>query len=44
MATTGEPTASELIDKRIAGFAEWRGEMLGLLRELILAADPHVVE
>ena len=41
--TEGQP-ASELIDKRIADLADWRGETLSRMRKLIKAADPHVVE
>lgn len=36
--------ASELIDQRIAGLDDWRGETLGSLRALIRGADPQVVE
>jgi hypothetical protein len=36
--------ASELIDERIRGLGDWRGEALGRVRELIKAADPDVVE
>jgi hypothetical protein len=39
----GEP-ASELISKRIADLADWRGETLGKVRKLILQADPDVIE
>ena len=39
----GQP-ASELISKRIAELADWRGETLGRMRTLIKAADPAVVE
>lgn len=38
------PTPSELIDGKIAGLADWRGEMLATLRKLILQADRGVVE
>ncbi|NKI95515.1 DUF1801 domain-containing protein [Rhizobacter sp. SG703] len=38
------PTPSELIDQKIDGLADWRGEMLATLRALILAADPGVTE
>ena len=41
--TEGQP-ASELIDKRIADLADWRGETLSRMRKLIKAADPDVVE
>ena len=36
--------ASELISKRIAELADWRGETLGRMRKLIHEADPDVVE
>ena len=38
------PSASELIDKRIAELGDWRGETLALMRTLIKEADPGVVE
>jgi hypothetical protein len=38
------PSASELITKRIAGLADWRGKALGRMRKLIKEADPDVVE
>ena len=37
-------SASELISKRIAELADWRGETLGKMRALIKDADPDVVE
>jgi len=37
-------SASELIDKRIANLADWRGEILSVMRKLIQDADPDVVE
>jgi hypothetical protein len=37
-------TPSELIDKRIAELADWRGETLARMRKLIKEADPDVVE
>ena len=40
--STGSP--SKLIDAKIKEFGDWRGEMLGRLREVILGADPGVVE
>ena len=40
---TGD-AASALIDERIAGLGDWRGEMLARLRALILEADPGVTE
>ena len=36
--------ASELISKRIADLADWRGATLGRMRKLIQQADPDVVE
>jgi hypothetical protein len=42
-ADQGE-SASELISKRIAELADWRGETLGRMRKLIREADPDVVE
>jgi len=35
---------SERIDKQIAELADWRGQMLARLRELILEADPDITE
>lgn len=35
---------SGLIDAKIAGLGDWRGETLGRLRALIRDADPEVVE
>ena len=37
-------SASEMIDKRIAELADWRGETLSRMRRLITQADPDVVE
>lgn len=37
-------TASQHIDDQIAGLADWRGEMMGKLRTLILAAAPEIIE
>src|SRR5438067_682215 len=42
-STEGQ-SASELIDKRIAEFGDWRGETLSRMRKLIKEADPDVVE
>jgi hypothetical protein len=39
-----EDSPSLLIDARIAALNDWRGEMLGRLRQLIKQADPDVVE
>ena len=41
---TLEPSASELIDGRIAELGDWRGEMLALVRAVIRGADPGIVE
>jgi hypothetical protein len=38
------PAASGLIDARIKGLSDWRGEMLARLRALIKQADPEAVE
>ena len=38
------PSATEMIDKRIAELADWRGKILSSMRKLIQAADPDVVE
>jgi hypothetical protein len=35
---------SELIDKLLAGLADWRGKMLANLRKIILDADPEIIE
>ena len=43
-ASTAGPSASELIDERIAGLGDWRGEALARMRKLIKDADPGVVE
>jgi hypothetical protein len=36
--------AAEKIDARIEELGDWRGEMLGRIRELIKQAEPDVVE
>lgn len=43
-SSTEEKSASELIDKRIAELADWRGETLSRIRKLIKEEDPDVVE
>jgi hypothetical protein len=35
---------SQLIDKHIAGYSDWRGKLLTKLRMLIHEADPEIVE
>ena len=42
-STEGQ-SASELIDRRIAELADWRGKTLSRMRKLIKQADPDVVE
>jgi hypothetical protein len=42
--STGGESASDQIDRRIADLADWRGETLSRVRELIRAAVPDVVE
>ena len=37
-------TASALIDQKVADLGDWRGETLRRMRQLILDADPDVVE
>lgn len=37
-------TASALIDERIEGLGDWRGEMLARLRSAIFEADPGIAE
>jgi hypothetical protein len=39
-----EETPSALIDAKLAGLGDWRGETLARLRALIHAADPEVEE
>lgn len=41
-ATSTSPSA--LIDAKIAGLGDWRGEMLARIRKIIKQADPDVVE
>src|ERR671938_48752 len=43
-SSTEGRSASELIDERIAELADWRGETLRRMRELVKEADPEVVE
>ena len=42
MPTNQKP--SELISKYIAGLTDWRGKMLSNIREIILDADPKIIE
>ena len=37
-------SASERIDRYIAGIEDWRGKTLAAVRKSILAADPQIVE
>ena len=39
-----EQSATALIDQRIAGLGDWRGETLRRMRQLIWEADPQVLE
>ncbi|WP_447987291.1 DUF1801 domain-containing protein [Nitrospira sp. Nam74] len=41
---TRTESPSQLIDKRIAELADWRGKVLARMRKLIKEADPDVVE
>jgi hypothetical protein len=40
----GAKSASAMIDERIKGLADWRGELLARLRALIHEADPEILE
>ena len=42
--STSTESASDLIDAKIQGLGDWRGEMLASLRALIKEAVPDVVE
>jgi len=42
--STEGPPPSQLIDEKIAGLGDWRGETLARMRKLIREADPEVVE
>ncbi len=44
LGASGDEPASELITKRIAELADWRGETLARMRKLIHDAIPNVVE
>ena len=44
MSIMKQPSASDLISKRIADLGDWRGETLSRMRKLIKKADPDVVE
>lgn len=39
-----EIAASDLIDRKIAELADWRGDMLARIRAVILKADPEAIE
>jgi hypothetical protein len=41
---TGASSPIHLIDARIAGLADWRGETLARVQRIIKRADPDVVE
>jgi hypothetical protein len=42
--TASGPSATALIDEKIAGLGDWRGKALARMRRLIRDADPDVVE
>ncbi|MSQ11189.1 MAG: hypothetical protein EXR48_00575 [Dehalococcoidia bacterium] len=42
--TASNSPGKELINKRIAELADWRGQMFARLRKLILAAAPDITE
>ncbi len=42
--SSGQMSASGLIDKKIAGLGDWRGERMAEIRRLIHEVDPAVVE
>ena len=37
-------SATQLIDQRIRDLGDWRGETLARMRDLILKADPEIIE
>jgi hypothetical protein len=39
-----DPSASDLISRRIADLGDWRGKTLSRMRKLIRDADPEIVE
>ncbi len=41
---TNDKDAPKLLDEKIGELGDWRGRMLGKVREIIRAADPDVVE
>lgn len=43
-ASTATPSATDLIDRKIAELGDWRGTTLGRMRELIRQAVPEIVE
>jgi hypothetical protein len=43
-AIPGDKSPSQLIDARIKELGDWRGKTLSRLRNLILEADPKIVE
>lgn len=42
--SSGQANASQLIDQKIRGLTDWRADTLRRMRELILKADPEIVE
>lgn len=43
-APAADTDTSRLIDEKIAGLADWRGEVLARIRRIIRTADPDVIE
>ncbi len=43
-SSSQEKTASEMISTKIKELGDWRGERLGEVRQVILEADPEIVE
>lgn len=44
LGSIGGESAADLIDRRIASLADWRGQTLSRMRQLIKEADPDIVE
>jgi hypothetical protein len=44
VASKKTESPSKLIDARIKELGDWRGQMLGQIREIIKEADPEVIE
>lgn len=39
-----EPSPSQLIEEKIASLADWRGDMLARIRDIVMRADPGMIE